>query len=314
MNALFSLFSLFVAHAAHAAHAHQETPVRATLGDGQILMGEVQTRTLRLMSGSGMLEIPLADVGEVVPADQGGLGASEGRVDVWLRNGSELRGTWADPKLAMSVAVGGDDVAVDLPMNDLSRFQLQGGTRWPGGPIYRLRTRDGDDFLIDPARTHLVLESVLGTFEPLLSECASVAPIDDPRGTWRVQLKTGTVLLGNLQNGQLTVALPMGPEEISVALDDFVSLRVESWNPRPAPPRYSSSLDVQEREPLSRDYAPEPARAEALEAQSVETVAGTTHRKGRAAGAPTSAPAATEVEDDWFDSSALQSAKDAQQP
>ena len=79
-----------------------------------------------------------ADVGEVVPATGGQLGEADGRVDVWLRNGSELRGTWADPHLAMSIRVGGADVPVDLPMNDLSRFQLQGDARWPGGPIYRM--------------------------------------------------------------------------------------------------------------------------------------------------------------------------------
>src|SRR5689334_15797738 len=106
-------------------HGAAETPVRATFDDGQILMGEVRTKTLKLRSGSGLLEIPLEDVGEVVPASLGGLWASEGRVDVWLRNGSELRGTWADPALAMTVRVGGEDVPVDLPMNDLSRFQLQ---------------------------------------------------------------------------------------------------------------------------------------------------------------------------------------------
>ena len=88
------------------SHSSPQTPVRATLEDGQILMGQVETRTLRLQSGVGLLEIPLSDVGEVVPAEGGGLGESEGRVDVWLRNGSELRGTWADPEIAMSIAVG----------------------------------------------------------------------------------------------------------------------------------------------------------------------------------------------------------------
>ena len=308
MHALFSLFFALSssAHAAHASHAYQ-TPVRATLGDGQILMGEVQTRTLRLQSGSGMLEIPLSDVGEVVPADESGLGASAGRVDVWLRNGSELRGTWADPKLAMSVAVGGDEVSVDLPMNDLSRFQLQGGIRWPGGPIYRLHTRDGDDFLIDPARTHLVIESVLGTFAPLLSECSSVAPVDDPRGPWRVQLKTGTVLLGTLADSQLTVALPMGPEEIAVSLDNFVSLRVESWSPvAQAPVREAPQLDM----PTER--APAGYNEDQVEVVELRAGAKAGHRAGRpAAAAPAPAPAAEET---WFDSGALQATKDAQQP
>ncbi len=220
---MFNFFALLF------ANSPADTPVRATLGDGQVLMGEVQTRVLRLESGAGTLDIPLADVGEVVPASSGGLGESEGRVDVWLKNGSELRGRWADPELAMTIRVGGDDVPIDLPMNDLSRFQLQGDARWPGGPVYRMRTRFGDDFLVDPALTHLVIENDLGTFSPLLSECRSVAPISDPLGVWRIELLTGTVLLGELQDDIVTVALPMGPAEVSVPLEQFVSLRVERW-------------------------------------------------------------------------------------
>ncbi len=237
MNPRFYLLSLLPLATISPAFAGQhkaslaDTPVRATLGDGQVLMGEVHTRTLRLTTGSGELEVPLADVGEVVPATGGQLGEADGRVDVWLRNGSELRGTWADPHLAMSIRVGGADVPVDLPMNDLSRFQLQGDARWPGGPIYRMKTRFGDDFLVDPSRTRLVVVNDLGTFSPLLSECASVAPVGDPQGPWRVMLQTGTVLLGKLQDDRVTVALPMGPSEVSVPLDQFVSLKMESWTP-----------------------------------------------------------------------------------
>lgn len=237
MNPRFYLLSLLplLTTSPALAGAHKaslaDTPVRATLGDGQVLMGEVRTRTLRLRTGSGELEVPLADVGEVVPATGGQLGEADGRVDVWLRNGSELRGTWADPHLAMSIRVGGADVPVDLPMNELSRFQLQGDARWPGGPVYRLKTRFGDDFLVDPSRTRLVVVNDLGTFSPLLSECAAVAPVGDPQGPWRVTLQTGTVLLGKLQDDRVTVALPMGPSEVSVPLEQFVSLKMESWAP-----------------------------------------------------------------------------------
>lgn len=280
-------------------NAANQTPVRATLEDGQILMGEVQTRTLRLQSGVGLLEIPLADVGEVVPVSSGGLGESEGRVDVWLKNGSELRGTWADPKLAMSIAVGGDDVPIDLPMNELSRFQLQGESRWPGGPVYRMQTTYGDDFLVDPARTHLVLENDLGTFSPLLSECKTVTPVGDPTGPWRVQLQTGTVLLGHLVDDTITVALPIGPDEISVPLEEFVSLRVESWGPTRAaaiqPEVYGGYPAVQESVAASderprRDNARQPAAATAPH--------------------PTNQPNGG-MSDGWFDNSALQATKEA---
>ena len=45
------------------------------------------------------------DVGEVVPVEGDELAASGGYVNVWLRNGSELTGRWADPELDMALAV-----------------------------------------------------------------------------------------------------------------------------------------------------------------------------------------------------------------
>ncbi len=271
MLAFFALFS---------PHPPVDTAVRATLSDGQVLMGEVRTRVLRLTGGSGVLDVPLADVGEVVPAgDQ--LQAAEGLVDVWLRNGSQLRGRWTDPALAMGIAVGGREVPVDLPMNELSRFQLQGGEAWPQGPVYRLRTTFGDDFLVDPSRTQLVVENQLGTFSPSLSECVRVAPVDAPDGDWRLELATGTVLIGHLHDAALTVALPMGPEQVTVALANFVSLNVESWNyPQPeAPVRLDDGA---------------PRAAPGLPVSQVQR----TERKAQQAAA-------------WFDNDALESAKAA---
>jgi hypothetical protein len=279
-------------------HGAPETPVRATFGDGQVLMGEVHTKTLKLQSGSGLLEIPLEDVGEVVPAAVGGLGESEGRVDVWLRNGSELRGTWADPKLAMSILVGGDDVAIDLPMNDLSRFQLQGGAAWPTGPVYRMRTTSGDDFLVDPTKTELVVVNKFGTFAPKLSECVSVAPIGEAKGDWRIELQTGTVLIGHLQDNKVTVALPMGPDEISVNLDAFVSLRMESWG-QPPPPAAAPVRREQSPPVLYEDHDWSP------ELPASEVPAPVPYSESyKPARARPSAPA-------WFDSAPMSATKDA---
>mgnify|MGYP001254475611 CR=1 FL=1 len=87
-----------------------ETPVRASFADGQVLTGEVRTDTLVLTTGAGPVAIPLDDVGEVVPADGEGLADARGRVTVWLRNGSELRGTWTNPTLEMRVDAGGEQV------------------------------------------------------------------------------------------------------------------------------------------------------------------------------------------------------------
>lgn len=314
---LSTLLFVCTADAASQRPKSGDTPVRATLADGQILMGEVHTRTLRLISGTGTVDIPLADVGEVVPASGDQLGEAEGRVNVWLRNGSELRGTWADPKLAMSILVGGTEIPIDLPMNELSRFQLQGNARWPGGPVYRMRTRFGDDFLVDPARTHLVLENELGTFSPMLSECAYVAPVDDPQGLWRVQLQTGTVLLGHLQDDKVTVALPMGPAEMSVPLDQFVSLKIESWRPVAAAPVENGRFNgYGGGSTADREAVAYPPPSEVVYAAPVVTeeaddgwFSSARSRPARAAEPePSPTPAA-----EWFDSAELAETKKAQE-
>lgn len=289
--AMLSLLSAFAAPAS--------ADVRATLADGQVLFGDVRTRTLRLETGAGVLDVPLADVGEVVPASGGHLQGAEGLVDVWLRNGSELRGRWSDPKLAVDVAVGGRAVTVDLPMNELARFQLQGGARWPGGPVYRMRTAWGDDFLVDPSKTTLVVENHLGTFAPKLSECRSLAPVADPTGDWRIELMTGTVLIGQLQDDAVTVALPMGPKEVTVPLASFVSLRVESWE---APRRVAAVA------------TPAPVYAESM---PVGLAAAPAHQKSsrgapasrRAEHVATGVAADATTEDGWFDNAALEASK-----
>lgn len=277
-----TLLALF---ASLASAAPNQTAVRATFGDGQVLMGEVRTRTLNLATGSGVIDIPLEDVGEVVPVDGEGLAEARGQVTVWLRNGSELRGTWNDPTLEMRVAVGGNDVTVDLPMNDLFRFQLQGGTRWSNGPLYRLRTAFGDDFLVDPKRTTVALQNEFGVFEPKLSECTHIAPVDEPDGPWRIELETGTVLLGDLMDERLTVALPMGPEEVSVPLANFVSLSADGWG-QPGPV-YSQTYEIEVNG--SPSYASAAPR-----------------RRSRNRGAPSveSAPPS-----DWFDHAPLEASK-----
>jgi hypothetical protein len=316
MIALFAAFTL---------NAHVDTAVRATLSDGQVLMGEVRTKLLRLTTGAGTIEVPLDDVGEVVPADVAE-GEAVGKVGVWLRNGSELRGTWTDPKLAMDIAIGGNKVAVDLPMNELSRFQLQGGEAWPTQAVYRMKTTWGDDFLVDPARTHIVLQNQLGSFAPSLEECRSVAPINDPEGDWRIELKTGTVLKGQLRDDAVTVALPMGPKEITVPLANFVSLHLESWTAAAPPVYYPNRQDVAITEGYSRGIGqtqsgggyndvqaavvgPMPAEVRE-ESRALSKGA----RPGRPKSANGGAPAGTLAEkrdnaEAWFDSSALQEAK-----
>ncbi len=298
MIAFFSLFS----------DSHVETPVRATLADGQVLMGEVRTRTLRLVTGAGVLDIDLDDVGEVVPARGDDLGVAEGLVNVWLKNGSELRGRWSDPALEMGIAVGGAEVPVDLPMNELARFQLHGREQWPTSPVFRMRTSWGDDFLVDPAHTRLVLENQLGTFSPLLEECVSASPVDKADGNWRIVLQTGTVLVGRLQDAAVTVALPMGPKEITVPLANFVSLRLETWGP---PPAVMPTLPAPHDYPVEQDrgYGGPPSSMDGnYGAETIPTSAGPA--PGRASVAKS---ARVEAEKDgWFDSRALDETKAAQ--
>ncbi len=204
-------------------------PIRATLADGQVLYGDLRTTHLYLEGAMGRVEVPLGHVGEVVPVEGEQLDAAEGHVKIWLRNGSELVGRWDEPELGMDIDVGGEQVVVDLPVGDLQRVQTQGDEEWPKEKVYRVRTTHGDDFLVDAERSQIVLENALGTFSPHLSECASVTPIDDPAGEWRIQLETGTVLIGNLADEELTLALPLGPEEVTVPLAILDSMEQQSW-------------------------------------------------------------------------------------
>ena len=204
-----------------------ENPVRAVLDDGQVMTGQVQTETLLLEGGMGTLAIPVIDVGEVVPVEGGDLGGSGNYVTVWLRNGSELRGRWADPELTMGIEVGGSTVDVVLPMDQLERFQLQDGQYWPEGAIYRVTTSWGDDFLIDPETTRFEIENELGIFAPFLSECTSVEPLGD--GDWRIELATGTVLIGPLTSDEIDFQLSMGPGTIRAPLDTIVGIDREDW-------------------------------------------------------------------------------------
>ncbi|MCP4810081.1 MAG: hypothetical protein GY913_20260 [Proteobacteria bacterium] len=205
-----------------------ETPVRATLDDGQVLMGMVSTPTLLLNGGLGAIPIPIDDIGEVTPVEGGDLAGSGNHVTVWLRNGSELRGEWARPEIQMGIEAGGIIVPVDVTTDELLRLQMLDGQVWPEGVVYRVRTSHGDDFLIDPELTQIELQNDMGLFAPFLSECISVAPIEGS-DDWRIELATGTVLVGPLADDAITFALPMGPATVDVPLDVLVGLDRQDW-------------------------------------------------------------------------------------
>ncbi len=202
-------------------HEDAGAPIRASLSDGQLLSGDLMTEVLTLETSVGTLQIPLEDVGEVVPTEATQLGTAAGKVTVWLRDGSEFVGTWADPEMLVAINVGGTSVEVDLPMDRLSRLQTRAGELWPEGAAYRVRTIFGDDFIVDPEHTRLVMENDLGTFAPFLSECASARPVGDADGDWRIELMNGTVLVGPLDDDAITFALANGPEQVTVPLTSF---------------------------------------------------------------------------------------------
>ncbi len=205
------------------------TPIGATLDDGQLLIGSIHTPSLQLQGAFGPVAVPLPDVGMLLPVEGHTLEASGSNVTVWLRNGSELRGKWAAPELSMGLSVGGRDVEVQVPTGRMQALQLQGSESWPEDGLYRVRTSWGDDFLVDPAATRIELENELGSFDPFLTECRSVGPIGDPSGEWRIELVSGTVLIGPLRTDEIAFALPMGPEQIVVPLASLVALERGAW-------------------------------------------------------------------------------------
>ncbi|MCB9676163.1 MAG: hypothetical protein H6737_13665 [Alphaproteobacteria bacterium] len=206
--------------------------VRVTLDDTQVMVGEVWTESLMLDGALGTIAIPLEDVGEVVPVEGHDLHASNGHVSVWLRNGTELRGRWTEPELSMGISIGGEIVTVDLPMDQVERLQTPGAEKWPDTPVFRVKTTHGDDLLIDPESTQVTITNAMGTFSPFLSECTSLAPIGSPEGDWRIQLQSGTVLVGPLQHDTFELAMPMGPDSIEVPVKNVLSLTWQDWGSR----------------------------------------------------------------------------------
>ncbi|MEZ4241142.1 MAG: hypothetical protein R3F59_34280 [Myxococcota bacterium] len=235
-----------------ACHASDGTPVGATLDDGQILVGEVTTDTLTLVGELGRLSVPLDAVGMVVPVEGRTLADSHGHVTLWLRDGSEFAGAWDAPELQMAIAAGGRRVPVELPTDRLQALQLRADEQWPVDDRFRVQTLWGDDFLVDPTQTRLTLQGDFGAFELTLAECVYLEPVGAQTGPWRVQLATGTVLVGRLPE-RLTLVPALGPDAVSVPLTGLKRISHGSWTEpgesqydeseqRPAPPRMAAPV------------------------------------------------------------------------
>lgn len=202
----------------------EASAVRVSLDAGQVLVGEVTAGALSLDSPLGTLDLPMHLIGEVEPVEGTDLAGSRDHVRVWLRDGSELVGKWAEPELDVDVEIGGETLAIGVPMQGVQRLQLSGDADFPDEGTFRVRTAFGDDVFIDAAETVLPLQTDLGELSPLLSEVATLTRQAEDADTWRVELRTGTVLVGQVATDALALELRIGLPTLDVPLDDLVSI------------------------------------------------------------------------------------------
>lgn len=208
----------------------EQSPVRASLQDGQVLQGLVSTTTVALRTELGTHQIPVGDIGELEPLEGNVMSSAHNRVKVWLRNGSELVGEWADPELTFHIDIDNALVPVRLPIGEMQRFQLRDGETWPTEGAFAVTTSYGDDFIVNPRETKVTLSNTMGTFSPTLAEIQSIAPLAEYDKDWRIALVNGNVLIGTLPENEIQFSLPKGPKHITVPLDHIVSVNRNGWN------------------------------------------------------------------------------------
>ena len=208
----------------------EQSPVRASLQDGQVLQGLVGTTTVALRTDLGTHEIPVGDIGELEPIEGSAMSHSHNRIKVWLRNGSELVGEWADPELTFHIDIDNTLVPVRLPIDEMQRFQLRDGTSWPTEGAFAVTTSYGDDFIVSPKETHVTLRNTMGTFSPTLAEIQTIAPVIGHETHWRIALVNGNILIGSLPEEKIVFALPKGPEQITVPLEHIVGIDRNGWS------------------------------------------------------------------------------------
>ncbi|MCU0723590.1 MAG: hypothetical protein MUC63_08245 [Planctomycetes bacterium] len=205
------------------ASAEPRAPrVLATLTDGQVLVGELDTRTFTLTTGLGTLAFDTRDAGELGPLEGADMEQAGAAVRLWLRDGSEFVGKWEKPSVSVAVSAGGARISVDVPIRRLKRLQFQGEAVWPDGPVFRVVTGTGDDFFVDVTKTRIAFANDLGRFEPFLEEIQHVEPADPGRKSWHVWFDTGTRLVAGAAQKTLDLKLALGPDSVTVGVGSIV--------------------------------------------------------------------------------------------
>ncbi len=192
--------------------------MQVTLNDGQLLVGRLSTRHIRLKTSIGEFEIDTFDAGELGMVEGKNIKQSDNMIRLWLRNGSEFVGRWEKPSVEVQIWMGGDDVTIQVPMSKVMRLQFRGAAVWPTQAVFRIQTQQGDDFFVDVTKTQMKFGNEMGSFSPFLSEIRQLSPVDIEKKQWRIQLENGTVFIAALQQDELQLELDMGPKKISLPL------------------------------------------------------------------------------------------------
>ncbi|MHC4778875.1 MAG: hypothetical protein ACYTFG_09905 [Planctomycetota bacterium] len=192
--------------------------VRVTLNDGQVLVGELTTRTFTLKTDMGTLRFDTSDAGELGPLTGSDMKKSERTVKLWLRNGSEFVGSWEKAAVTVALDMGGKDISVEVPIEKVERLQFEGEAEWSDDPMFRVLTKTGDDFFVDLTKTQIVFSNELGRFDPFLKEIENLKPLDTEKKKWEVRLEAGTVFNAEIAQDALELRLDMGPESFKVPL------------------------------------------------------------------------------------------------
>ena len=193
--------------------------VLVTLDDGQKLVGRLTTERFALETGMGELVFDTAIAGELGPIEGDTMKQSGRMVRLWLRNGSEFVGKWKRPSVEVLLHLGEKPRTIDVPIDKLKRLQFRGDPIWSDGAVFRVVTRQGDDFFVDVTRTRLPFTSDLGEFDPFLQEIDQLQPLDETKERWRISLGSGTVFNGALRQKRLDLRLAVGPEAIVLPIE-----------------------------------------------------------------------------------------------